>query len=385
MEMDKLVALCKRRGFLFQSSEIYGGLQRLLGLRPAGRRAEAERPRGLVARHGHRATTSSTPRPAPRRPTRWSASTARSSCTRRSGSVSGHYDLFHDYMVDCRESKRRYRYDQVQRPLGRGQGPADLRRHARPSGDEGLARHAAQGAEVLQPPREERRRAALGRPAGLAHRRSRTSPSVLGPDAKALGTLTEPREFNLMFKTHRRRAGRRGRRGVPAARDGPGHLRQLQERAATARGCGCRSASPRSARASATRSRRGTSPSARASSSRWRSSSSAIPSTSREWYQYWRDRRYQWYVDLGLAGERLRLREHDAGGAEPLLVRHGRHRIRLPVPAAGRVRRAGRRRPPRRLRPPQPHGRQARPPGRRAGRRDWTPTASRGTAAAART
>ena len=26
---------------------------------------------------------------------------------------SGHYDLFHDHMVDCRESKRRYRYDQV--------------------------------------------------------------------------------------------------------------------------------------------------------------------------------------------------------------------------------------------------------------------------------
>ena len=60
---------------------------------------------------------------------------------------------------------------------------------------------------------------------------------MLGPDAKELGTLTEPREFNLMFKTYRRRAGRRGGRGVPAARDGPGHLRQLQERAATARGC----------------------------------------------------------------------------------------------------------------------------------------------------
>ena len=26
---------------------------------------------------------------------------------------SGHYDLFHDYMVDCRESNKRYRYDQV--------------------------------------------------------------------------------------------------------------------------------------------------------------------------------------------------------------------------------------------------------------------------------
>ena len=44
----------------------------------------------------------------------------------------------------------------------------------------------------------------------------------------------------------------------------------------TARGSSFRSASPRSARRFATRSRRGTSPSARASSSRWRSSSSAI-------------------------------------------------------------------------------------------------------------
>src|SRR3954447_7035372 len=26
---------------------------------------------------------------------------------------SGHFDLFHDYMVDCRESKKRYRHDQV--------------------------------------------------------------------------------------------------------------------------------------------------------------------------------------------------------------------------------------------------------------------------------
>jgi glycyl-tRNA synthetase len=35
------------------------------------------------------------------------------------------------------------------------------------------------------------------------------------------------------------------------------------------------------------------------------------PTTSRKWYEYWRDRRMKWYTDLGLAGERLRLREHD--------------------------------------------------------------------------
>jgi glycyl-tRNA synthetase len=35
------------------------------------------------------------------------------------------------------------------------------------------------------------------------------------------------------------------------------------------------------------------------------------PKSSRDWYQYWRDRRMKWYTDLGLAGERLRLREHE--------------------------------------------------------------------------
>jgi glycyl-tRNA synthetase len=35
------------------------------------------------------------------------------------------------------------------------------------------------------------------------------------------------------------------------------------------------------------------------------------PGQSAAWYKYWRDRRYQWYVDLGLAGERLRLRDHE--------------------------------------------------------------------------
>jgi glycyl-tRNA synthetase len=34
------------------------------------------------------------------------------------------------------------------------------------------------------------------------------------------------------------------------------------------------------------------------------------PSTSRKWYEFWRDRRMAWYTSLGLAGDRLRLREH---------------------------------------------------------------------------
>ncbi len=35
-KMEKLVALCKRRGFIFQSSEIYGGLNGFWDYGPLG-------------------------------------------------------------------------------------------------------------------------------------------------------------------------------------------------------------------------------------------------------------------------------------------------------------------------------------------------------------
>ena len=36
MQMEKLVSLCKRRGFMFQSSEIYGGIQGFWDYGPLG-------------------------------------------------------------------------------------------------------------------------------------------------------------------------------------------------------------------------------------------------------------------------------------------------------------------------------------------------------------
>ena len=47
--MEKIVALCKRRGFIFQSSEIYGGLGLDLRLRPLRRAAEEQRQGRVVA------------------------------------------------------------------------------------------------------------------------------------------------------------------------------------------------------------------------------------------------------------------------------------------------------------------------------------------------
>ena len=36
------------------------------------------------------------------------------------------------------------------------------------------------------------------------------------------------------------------------------------------------------------------------------------PDEAADWYAYWRQARFQWYVDLGLRSDRLRLRDHDS-------------------------------------------------------------------------
>ena len=99
------------------------------------------------------------------------------------------------------------------------------------------------------------------------------------PAAATAARLTEPRLFNLMFKTFMGPVEDDGLGRLPAPRDGPGDLRQLRQRARRRRARRSPSASPRSARPSATRSPRATSSSARASSSRWRCSSSSSRAT----------------------------------------------------------------------------------------------------------
>ena len=72
----------------------------------------------------------------------------------------------------------------------------------------------------------------------------------------------------------------------------------------------CPSASPRSARASATRSAPATSCSGCASSSRWRCSTSCARTRPPRIFEEWLPRRWDWYVGLGANPERLRFREH---------------------------------------------------------------------------
>ena len=112
MEMDKLVSLCKRRGFLFQSSEIYGGLNGFWDYGPLGvelkRNIKEAWWRDMVTGHDDLA-------PPPGAPEAYEM--VGLDCTiimhPQVWRVSGHYDLFCDMMVDCRQTKSRYRADHI--------------------------------------------------------------------------------------------------------------------------------------------------------------------------------------------------------------------------------------------------------------------------------
>jgi len=134
---------------------------------------------------------------------------------------------------------------------------------------------------------------------------------VLGPDAKTLGTLTEPREFNLMFKT------------IVGALGGEEDTAFL--RPETAQGIfvnfknvvdSSRVRIPFGIAQIGKSFRNEITPRNFTFRSREFEQMEieffCHPDRSPGWYTYWRDRRYQWYVDLGLAGDRLRLRDHDA-------------------------------------------------------------------------
>ena len=99
--MDKIVSLCKRRGFIFQSSEIYGGLNGAWDYGPLG--VELKR---NVKNYWWRVMLHE-----------------RDDIVGLDGSIlmnravwqaSGHEDTFSDPMVDCLLTKKRFRADQIE-------------------------------------------------------------------------------------------------------------------------------------------------------------------------------------------------------------------------------------------------------------------------------
>ncbi|MHB8897434.1 MAG: glycine--tRNA ligase [Thermoguttaceae bacterium] len=318
--MDQLVALCKRRGFLFQSSEIYGGIQGFWDYGPLGvelkRNVREAWWRDMVLGHNEQVQPAGAP--------------SNYEMTGLDCSIimhpqvwkcSGHYDLFHDYMVDCRETKGRYRYDQVVGrwvelpPAGSADESAAPARRAfvtsSMSGTEAEAdiEHRALKFFGLRAKDKER----LSWQSGLINLASvplSELPRALAPEAKQQGTFTEPREFNLMFKTIV---------GALGGEDDAAFLRPE-----TAQGIfvnfknvcdSTRVRIPFGIAQIGKSFRNEITPRNFTFRSREFEQMEieffCKPDSSPQWYRYWRDRRFQWYQDLGLAGERLRLRDHD--------------------------------------------------------------------------
>jgi glycyl-tRNA synthetase len=109
--MEKIVSLCKRRGFIFQSSEIYGGLNGFWDYGPMGVELKRNLKDFWWRRNVHE----------------------REDMVGMDGSIimnravwkaSGHEETFSDPMVDCRTCKARHRADQLPQKDGTPYCPA---------------------------------------------------------------------------------------------------------------------------------------------------------------------------------------------------------------------------------------------------------------------
>lgn len=188
--MESLIGLCKRRGFIFASSEIYGGYNGFFDYGPLGVELRNNIKnvwwRDMVQRRDDIVGLDSS---IIMHPNIWKAS--------------GHVDGFSDPMVDCKESKLRYRADQLFASEVFLEGASsgyvvtlegsdanqrkklakklrNLKGNKQATIDE--VKLEAQGIEFTELSEEQRKQS-------------------LGPDANEIGTLTEPREFKLMFET----------------------------------------------------------------------------------------------------------------------------------------------------------------------------------------
>jgi glycyl-tRNA synthetase len=323
MEMEKLVSLCKRRGFLFQSSEIYGGLNGFWDYGPLGvelkRNIKEAWWRDMVTGHDDLA-------PPPGAPATYEMTGLDCSIIMHPQvwKVSGHYDLFHDFRIDCQDTQKRYRYDHiyvvsVAIDFSFSTSP-ETQKLA--SATEYWSTLAAlpdeQSADILA--RVGKKHSIRNKDTASAVKIVDSKPlpaylkegslaDVIGPDGKAPGRLLGPREFNLMFKT------------IVGALGGEEDAAFL--RPETAQGIfvnfknvldSTRVRVPFGIAQMGKSFRNEITPRYFTFRSREFEQMEieffCHPNTSRSWYEYWRDRRMKWYVELGLAGERLRLREH---------------------------------------------------------------------------
>ncbi|MDQ3935665.1 MAG: glycine--tRNA ligase [Actinomycetota bacterium] len=253
--MDKIVALCKRRGFIFQSSEIYGGLASTYDYGHYGvllkSNVKAEWWRAMVQEREDIVALDAAILMHPRT---WEAS--------------GHLEGFTDPLVQCLgECKRRWREDHLREAQQGGSAPS-----APPSA-------GASPGELKCP--------------------------------ECGGELSEPRQFNLMFKTH-----------MGPVED---EANVIYLRPETAQGIFVnfknvlqfsRKRPPFGIAQVGKSFRNEITPGNFVFRTRefeqMEMEFFVPPDEAGRWYDFWRDARRAWYEELGIRPDRLRLRDHEA-------------------------------------------------------------------------
>jgi glycyl-tRNA synthetase len=298
--MDDIVALCRRRGFIFQSSEVYGGINGFWDYGPLG--AQLKRnvkeawwrdvvEQELIGPDGQAVDIVGLDTTIIMHPKVWEAS--------------GHVGGFNDPMVDCRETKSRYRADHL---LCMGlRGDKEGRIYAFVEGD-GESRAAAR--KKLE---KDKKRTVADNEIDYCpfSKLSREEIAItVGPDVKVAGTLTEPRQFNLMFETY-----------VGAVRDDENKAYLRPE---TAQGIfvnfwnvvdTSRVKVPFGIAQQGKAFRNEVTPRNFTFRSREFEQMEIEffihPTMASEWYAFWRDNRFKWWQSIGLTSSHLQLREHE--------------------------------------------------------------------------
>jgi glycyl-tRNA synthetase len=241
--MDKLVSLCKRRGFVFQSSEIYGGLGSVWDYGPLGVELKRNvKDRWWQAMVHARDDIEGLDAAILMHPRVWEAS--------------GHVAGFTDPLVDCRHCKNRFRAD-------------DPRIKGTPG-----------------------------------------QPDAQCPVCGSRGTLTEPRLFNLMFKTFmgpvEEQAAVVYLRPETAQGIYVNYLNVLQS---------SRQRIPFGIAQIGKAFRNEITPGNFIFRTRefeqMEMQFFVEPGTDMEWFEYWKSERMKWHQSLGLASERLHYHQHE--------------------------------------------------------------------------
>jgi glycyl-tRNA synthetase len=240
--MDQIVSLCKRRGFIFQASEIYGGIGNTYDYGPLGvellRRVKEAWWNRVVIERGDVVGLDSA---IIQNPEVWR--------------TSGHVGGFSDPMVDCKKCKARFRADKLE--------------------------------DAVCPEKPSKR------------------------PGECAGELTEPREFNLMFKTNVGPVESTGSVAYLRPETAQGIFLNFKNVLESAR------VKPPFGIAQIGKSFRneitpGNFVFRTLEFEQAEMEYFVPPAEEAKWYAYWKQARFDWYTSYGIDPSRLRMREHDA-------------------------------------------------------------------------